>query len=506
MNSRPNVVLIYADDLGYGDVHCYDARCRIPTPNLDALAARGVRFTNAHAPDTICSPSRYGILTGRYSWRTSRKAGNPAPGEQPWIDAGRTTLPSMLKERGYDTAAFCKWGLGGDWTAAARPGREGIDVSPAGIDYSKQIPFGECVGFTYDDLNIWFSYEHYTTTYPCSREPDALEKQDGGRWYFENGWSRGGDPDFESFDMEAAQMHHLENAVRYIDAKGGRAEYEPYHIRDDAPFFLYYASSIPHWPHVPAPQFQGKTGMGYYGDYVYQLDWSVGQILEALERNGMRDNTLVIFTSDNGPERQCYDYVRDYGHYSMGDWRGVKRDLWEGGHRIPFILSWPGIADNGAVSERFVSQTDIIGTVADYLGCALPNDAAEDSFSFLDELVDDHKVAQRRDLAVYHSCNNKMAIRHGDWVYVDGPTGDNEKGKGETRSMQEPQWFRDMRGVEPHDESCELFNLADDPQELRNLASEMPDKAAEMKQRLTRAMEAGRTAPTRPAAEDSHTA
>ena len=497
MDNHPNIILIYADDLGYGDVSCYDARCRIPTPNIDALAKRGVRFTNAHAPDTICSPSRYGILTGRYSWRTSRKAGNPAPGEQPWVEAGRTTLPSMLKDCGYDTAAFGKWGLGSDWEQAARPGRRGLDISVESIDYRKPVHSGQCIGFTYDDVHLWYGYNFHTTTYPCNLEPGAVENKDGGRWYFENGYSRGGDPDFDAFDMEAAQMHYIRNAVRYIDAKGGRVDDERYHIRDEAPFFMYYAPHIPHWPHVPAPEFQGKTGMGHYGDFVYELDWAVGQIAEALERNDMLDNSLIIFTSDNGPERQCYDYIRDYGHYSMGDWRGVKRDLWEGGHRIPFILSWPGVAERGTVSDRFLSQTDITGTLADHLGYALPDNAAEDSFSFLDELIDGHTVAHRRELAVYHTCRNKMGIRKGDWVYVDSHTGDDEKGRGDSRTMQEPQWFRDMRGATSHHENCELFNLADDPQELHNLAADMPEKVAEMKQLLTAVMEAGRTAPSR---------
>jgi arylsulfatase A len=280
MNERPNVVLIYADDLGFGDVGCFDRRCRIPTPNIDALAGRGVRFIDAHAPDTICSPSRYGILTGRYSWRTERKSGNPAPGEQPWIDSDRLTLASMLKSCGYDTAALGTWGLGADWAAAARPGREGLDMSPKGIDYSKHIPAGECVGFTYDDLHLWYGPGYHQTVYPCGRQEGALEKADGGRWYFENGWSRGGEPRFDAFDMEEAQMHYIRRAVDYIDAKGGASENPNYNVTPGAPFLLYYAPHIPHWPHVPAPQFQGTTPMGYYGDFVAELDWAVGRIVE----------------------------------------------------------------------------------------------------------------------------------------------------------------------------------------------------------------------------------
>jgi arylsulfatase A-like enzyme len=497
MSDKPNIVLIYADDLGYGDVQCYDPRCRIPTPNIDALAARGVRFTNAHAPDTICSPSRYGILTGRYSWRTELKGGNPAPGAQPWIEADRITIASMLRDAGYNTAAFGKWGLGSDWAAAAKPGREGLDISPEAIDYGRPIHSGRCVGFTHDEVHLWYGYDHYTTTYPCNREPGAAETRDGGRWYFKNGYSLGGEPDFPAFDMEEAQMHYIERTVGYIDACGGAKPEDDYNADPEKPFFIYYCPHIPHWPHVPAPQFQGKTPMGYYGDFICELDWAVGRIVEALERNGMLENTLVIFTSDNGPERQCYEYIDEYGHFSMGEWRGIKRDLWEGGHRVPFLLSWPGTAGAGTVCDRMVSQTDILGTVADSLGIDLPGDGAEDSFSFLDEFVDGHAVPKRRDLAVYHSCHNKMAIRRGDWVYVHSATGDNEAGRDDLARMQEPEWFRRMRGVREHGESWELFDLATDPQELVNLAAERPEKVEELKTLLARVMDAGRTAPER---------
>ncbi len=489
MSEHPNVVLIYADDLGFGDVGCYDDRCQIPTPNIDSLAEKGIRFTNAHAPDTICSPSRYGILTGRYSWRTSRKTGNPAPGEQPWIDADRTTLASILKDCGYDTAALGKWGLGADWENAARPEREGLDISPDAIDYSKKIPVGECVGFTYDDLHLWYGRDYYETTYPCGQEEGAAEETDGGRWYFENGWSLDGEPRFEDFDMEEAQMHYIRRAVDYIDANGGQSHDPAYNVDPDSPFFLYYAPHIPHWPHVPAPRFQGTTDMGYYGDFVVELDWAVGQIMEALERNDMADNTVVIFCSDNGPEHQCYDYIQDYDHYSMGELRGIKRDLWEGGHRTPFILSWPGEDVESRVSERFLSQTDIIATLADYLDYDLGDDAAEDSFSFLDELIVDHSVPRQRDVAIYHSATGKMAIRKGPWVLVDAPSGDD--------IGAEPEWFRAMRDVESHDQERELFHIGRDPQQRENLYADKPEKARELLDLLQDFIDGQRTAPPR---------
>jgi arylsulfatase A-like enzyme len=203
----------------------------------------------------------------------------------------------------------------------------------------------------------------------------------------------------------------------------------------------------------------------------------------------MLDSTLIIFTSDNGPERQTYGYIEKHGHFSMGTWRGIKRDCWEGGHRTPFILSWPGHARPGTTSQRLISQTDILATVADHLGYALADGEAEDSFSFLDELVDGHAVGARRELAVYHTDNNKLALRQGDWVYIDDPTGD--------RGTQEPRWFREMRGVRPHEEPCELFNLKDDPQQRYNRHPEQAERARRMKEALTGFIASGRTAPRR---------
>lgn len=483
---RPNVVLIYADDLGMGDVGCYNPDSKISTPNMDRLAEYGVRFLDAHAPDTICSPSRYGILTGRYSWRTAIKAGNPEPGDQPWINEGRLTLPGMLKNLGYDTAVFGKWGVGADWAAAAKPGRQGFDISADAIDYSKPIYSGKPFGFTQEEVHLWYSREYFQKKYLINPEENTWYT-DGARWYFKNGMSRGGDPDFAAFDMTDAQMHYIQRSVEYIDAKGGSKTEHDFNIQNDAPFFLYYAPHIPHSPHVPAKQFQGKTEVGFYGDFVCELDWAVGQIVDALERNGLAENTLIIFSSDNGAERQAYGRIKEHDHRSSGNLRGVKRDLWEGGHRIPLIISWPGTLDAGRVSDRFVSQTDFFATLAHYMGVPLPDDAAEDSYSFLDEFSDSVTKMPRRDLAVHHSMDNQYAIRKGNWVLVRAPSGDTNGKYGE------PQWFRDEQGIPTHSESFELFNLAEDPQQKVNLYSTYPEKAKELDRLLKQVMENGRT-------------
>jgi arylsulfatase A len=481
---KPNIVLIYADDLGYGDVTCYNGESKITTPNIDKLADRGVLFTNTHTPSGICSPSRYGILTGRYSWRTDRKNGNPEPGAQTWLNEGRVTMASMLRDNGYNTAVIGKWGLGSDWQAAAKPNREGLDISAEAINYSKPILSGLPFGFTHEEVHLWYGQGYYKKKYPCHDVPGSFESFDGGRWYFVNGMSRGGDPKFNEFDMEEAQMHYIQRSVDYINAASKNTERSEYNLKKDAPFFLYYAPHIPHYPHVPAKQFQGTSGVGLYGDFVKELDWAVGQIVRALEKNNILDETIIIFTSDNGPESQAYSYIKDYAHYSMKNFRGVKRDLWQGGHTVPLIVSYPAKVKKGNKSNRLVSQTDILATLADYLNIELDNKTAEDSYSFLDEIIENQKVEQKREIAIHHSASGKLAIRQGDWIFIDASSGGDSK---------EPEWYREYLGVKPHNEENELFNIIEDPQQTINLVKNNPEKVKELKSILEKYVTKGRT-------------
>ncbi|MDQ8194101.1 arylsulfatase [Coraliomargarita sp. SDUM461004] len=479
----PNIVIIYADDLGFGDLGCYNSGSRIPTPNLDRLAGSGLLFTNAHSPDTICSPSRYGILTGRYfGRRVGVEQNNPLPGAQPEIDPERMTLPSMLRDAGYDTAAIGKWGLGADWAAAAKPGRKGYDPTPTAIDYSKAIFAGKPFGFTYEALHYWYGYEYYEGT---DYDGDFQHPfTDGGRWHFENGIARNGGPNFSEFDMVQAQLDYLKNTVDYIDSKKASEQSEArFNQQSDAPFFIYYAPHIPHLPLAVSPQFIGKSEAGLYGDFVYQLDWSVGEIIDALSRNGLRENTLVIFASDNGPERVAYPRISKYAHFSMGTWRGLKRDLWEGGHRTPFIVSWPGQIEPGA-TEELISQVDVFATIAEILEQALPNEAAEDSISFLPVLQG--KGGQREDI-LCRSASGNLLISRGEWTYMNGVG----------NSTPELDWFREMRSAAFPAPEGELFNLADDPQQIHNLIKKEPSKAKELKTLLQKQVENGRSAPHR---------
>lgn len=485
---QPNIVLIYADDLGYGDVSCYNPSSQITTPNIDALAQNGIKFTDAHSPSSICSPSRYGILTGRYSWRTERKSGNPKPGEQPWIDEGRIALATMLRNNGYNTATIGKWGLGAGWEAAAKPNRKGIDTSPEGIDYSKPIYSGKAFGFTHEEVHLWYGKDVFKKKYACHYEPDAVETYDGARWYFENGMSKDGNPKFDEFDMEEAQMHYIQRSVDYISAASknfkNKAYNEDYNLKKGAPFFLYYAPHIPHYPHVPAKQFQGTSGVGLYGDFIKELDWVVGQIIKTLEENNVLDETLIIFTSDNGPESQVFSYIKRYKHKSMKDFRGIKRDVYQGGHTVPFIVSFPGKIKKGQESNRLVSQTDIMATLADYLNIKLDNNMAEDSYSFLDVLIEGKQIGKVRDFAIHHSASGKLALRQDHWVFINHPKGNDNV---------EPEWYRESLGVEPHEESIELFNIKDDPQQTKNLVKVYPEKATELKAKLEDYIKSGRT-------------
>lgn len=484
-SDKPNVVLIYADDLGYGDLSCYNENSKLNTKNIDKLASNGLMFTDAHASSSISSPSRYSILTGRYSWRSDRKRGNPAPGEQPWIEKDRLTIASMLKNEGYNTAAIGKWGLGADWNNAAREGRKGIDVTPKGIDYSKPIPAGGAVGFTYDALHYWFGAKSYKTHYACHDDKDAAEKADGARWYFENGISQGGNPIFENFNMEDAQMHYIDKVVEYIAVNGGQGENKNFNLDKNEPFFVYYAPHIPHYPHVPAKQFQNKSKVGLYGDFIYELDWAVGRIIDKLKETDQLDNTLIIFASDNGPELQTYKYIDRFDHKSMGNQRGVKRDLYEGGHRTPFIVSYTGMAKKGEKTDRLVSQSDILATIADYVGIKYDTKYAEDSFSFIDEICPEKTVKKKRTMAIHHSAEGKLALRDKNWVFIYDKKGS---------CTQEPEWYRERIGAKNLGTEFELFNIAEDPMQTKNVIKENPEIANNMRNMLFKYIYEGNTA------------
>lgn len=320
---QPNIVFILADDLGYGDLGCYNSASKIPTPRLDRLAAQGMRFTDAHSPSAVCTPTRYALLTGRYAWRTRLQRNVLGPWDKPLIAADRLTVGKLLQEHGYETACIGKWHLGQNYvTTDGKPVVGGIKNALSNVDFSQPIGDGPVTrGFDHYFGTIVPNYPPY-----CFIENDRTVGVPNIPMSGENFNIPG--PTVPDWKLENILPELTNHAVRWIEQ---RAETEK-------PFFLYFSLTSPHYPVVPAPEFVGKTNVGAYGDFVYQTDWSIGQILDALERAGVAENTLVIFTSDNGAEITgevkpgAYDRVQQYEHYSSGELRGAKRDAWEGGH------------------------------------------------------------------------------------------------------------------------------------------------------------------------------
>lgn len=473
---KPNIIYILADDMGYGDLGCNNPASKIPTPNLDRLAKQGMRFTDAHAGSSVCTPSRYNILTGRYCWRSRLKQGIVWEWDAPLIDPDQTTVAHLLREQGYHTACLGKWHLGWNWPM--KNGKHPNDYVDFGvreegmryeleklIDYEGKIEGGPVDrGFdTYFGVDVpnfppftWFENDRLTEA-PTVVKPDDIYGHEGLAT-----------PDWKDEDMIPELTCR---AVELIESQAAAKN----------PFFLYFPLTSPHSPIVPNKEFKGISGAGNYGDFICEVDWVVGQICNALERTGTADNTLLIFTSDNGPEDKTpddigvYQRASEHEHYSMGDLRGIKRDAWEGGHRVPFIARWPKSTPSGTVCDQLITLGDFIATCAQITEVNLNANEAEDSVSML-PLLQGHTDSPVRDFAVHHSCNGKFAVRKGDWVLIDSPNGDDNN---------EPDWFQKERGYRPHNFPAELFNLNDDISERKNGYGEQPEIVAEFTEILS---------------------
>lgn len=446
----PNILYILCDDLGYGDVHALNPdRGKIPTPNIDRLAAQGMTFTDAHSGSSVCTPSRYGILTGRYAWRTRLQSGVLQGNSPPLIAPDRQTVPAFLKSHGYATAAIGKWHLGlrfGDdrWNdpIADGPLQHGFDQF-FGISASLDMP-----PFAYIDGD----------RFPL---PPTVEKK----------WVRTGPAakDFEAVDVLPTLTR---KAVEFVTRQGDARK------QGGPPFFLYLAFTSPHTPIVPTPAWQGKSGLGPYGDFVMETDHATGQVLDALDRAGLADNTLVIFTSDNG----CAPYVdvkhlESLGHFPSAIYRGYKADIWDGGHRIPFLVRWPGHVRPGSRTDALTCQTDLFATCADLLHS--PADA-EDSFSMLPALAGKPPA---RHAIIHHSINGSFAVRKGHWKLELCP------GSGGWAAPRDPEAVR--QGL-PLDQ---LYDLSTDPSEEHNLVATRPEVVKELTTLLQESVADGRTSP-----------
>ncbi len=468
--SNPNIIVILADDLGYGDLGCYNPNSKIPTPNLDRLASEGMRFTDAHAGAASCSPSRYALLTGRYAWRSSLKRGNVPGWGKPIIPPERLTLASMLKQTGYATAAIGKWHLGWNWPTKDGAAPSSITNRLSNVDFTKRITGGPCeLGFDY-----YFGVDLPNFPPYCFIENDHTvgipSLPDDGR---EKLFNRPG-PMLPGWKLVEILPKISQRAVQWLETKA----------KSEKPFFLYLSLTSPHYPVVPAPEFKGKSKAGDYGDYVAQTDWTVGQVLDALRRTGVTTNTLVFFASDNGPEVTgevnpgVYDRAQKFEHYSSGELRGAKRDTWEGGHRLPLIACWPGHIPSARVNSELICQSDLFATIAALVGTSLPPNAAEDSFNQLPLLLGIGLGRSAREAVVHHSGSGKFAIRKGDWVLIDAPSGDENGPRGE------PEWFKQERGYATDKQPYQLFNVHEDLSERKNHAAECSKVVRELKDLL----------------------
>ncbi len=456
---RPNIVFVLADDMGWGDIGAYNPQSGVPTPNLDRLAAHGMRFTDMHSSSAVCTPSRYSILTGRYAWRSRLKKGVLNGYDPTLIEEGRLTVAGMLKAAGYHTAGVGKWhlGLGSDpSTDYAKP------LNPAPTDHGFDYYFGIPASL---DMPPYLYFENDRAVAQPSTETKGSKDPRGVFW-------RAGAM-MPGFDFTQVVPTLTQKAVDVIRKAGSTPE---------QPFFLYFSLPSPHTPWLPAPEFKGKSRAGLYGDYAHETDAMVGKVMAALEANGVADNTIVVFTSDNGADWKEEDGDR-YAHRANAGWRGRKADIWEAGHRVPFLVQWPGHIKPGSVSAEIGSLTDFMATVAAILDLPLPDDAAEDSFD-LSPALERRNRRPIRSTIVDHSIDGMFTIREGNWKLELG------LGSG---------GFSAPRRVEPDPAgpAGQLYDLGTDPGETNNVWDRHPDIVARLSGLLKVYQDAGRTRPAR---------
>ena len=484
--TAPNIIFLMADDMGYGDPGSYNERSKIATPHMDSLAAGGMRFTDAHSGSAVCTPTRYGVVTGRYAWRSPLKRGVLSGYSRALIEPGRMTVASMLRDQGYHTAVVGKWHLGLDWATISEPATwtEG-DTSaafqgaqdfarPEGleIDFTKRVTNGPAtLGFDYSYIipaSLDMAPYVYLENNICERPATVHEP---GRFDGPVFWRPG--EAAEGFDFFDVLPNLTRHAVDYIESRSETA---------GQPFFLYFPLPAPHWPWVPTEEYVGRSGAGKYGDFVMQVDAHIGMLADALKRTGQFENTLFIVTSDNGAEWDP-SHIEEFGHEANHPTlRGKKRDVWEGGHRMPFIASWPARVEAGSTSDQTICLTDLMATAADIVGYALPERAGQDSVSILPALLGEDSRALR-EATVHHSVDGTFGIRQGKWKFIDG------QGPGSN------QWD----GPNDGDPPAQLYDMESDRHEDHNLFTDHPEVVDRLKALLELYKEQGHSRPGRAA-------
>ncbi|MBP87829.1 MAG: arylsulfatase [Planctomycetaceae bacterium] len=489
----PNIIIVYADDLGYGDLSCYNPKAAYKTPRLDQMAAEGIRFTDAHSPCTICSPSRYGLYSGQQVHRTSRRCtAFEGPGGPSYIKPGEMTIADMVKKQGYRTGVFGKWHVGLTWYDKNGKKLGGGFKNSLLIDYEKSTPLEDgpnTKGFdesfitpncpTTDPLYVYI--DNGMVPVPASqRHKRDNVPNPGGKWRWDNdeGWMS---PNYKFVD---ADLLFYDKTLQFItNHRKNRA---------DKPFFVVFSTQIAHAPVLPAPEFDGKTKAGARGDFVYELDALTGRLLDAIKELGIDENTLIMFNADNGPETMHAVWMReDHQHDPAGGLRGVKRDAWEGGHRVPFIARWPGRIPTGQVTSQMTNTTDIFATVASVVGYTLPDDVAVDSYDMLPVMIGTQEDGDPvRPHMLTQSFRSEFQLRQGHWKYLDHKgSGGNSYAKGSLKKYAIPEAAPEATG--------QLYDLTADRGETKNLFFAESAKRRELQTLLAKlTAKGGRSAPT----------
>jgi arylsulfatase A len=484
----PNILLILADDLGYGDLRCYNTEAKVPTPNIDRLASEGMRFTDAHSPATVCTPSRYSLLTGQMAFRVPNGgtvftgAGGPS-----LIAKGRLTLPALLRPQGYATAVIGKWHVGLTFRDAA-----GKPIHQGGIEAVRRIDFARAV----EGGPLDHGFDRFFGTSCCPTTDWLYAFIDGDRipvaptrlldrstlpvHPYANDCREGLiAPDFP---MEEVDMLFLQKSREFIAQQAGRSPRQP--------FFLLHSTQAVHLPSFAGKNFRGRTQAGPHGDFLFEFDHIVGELMRELDIHGLAENTLVVLTSDNGPETTSVARMRaDHAHDGARPWRGVKRDAWEGGHRVPFIVRWPSRVQPGTTTDQLASLTDLMATIAAVTGAELPHEAAEDSFNLLPALEGKAAASIRPYLLTQAFGGARtLSIRRGQWKYIDHRgSGGNNYATAELQRFALPETAPQASG--------QLYDLANDPSETTNLFEQRPDIVKELQTLLQHSKTTGRSRP-----------
>jgi arylsulfatase A len=461
-----NVVLILADDMGIDSVSAFNDKLGLETAAIDHLAREGMSFTDAHSTSGVCSPTRYALLTGRYNWRSRLKRGIVGQWVPPLIEPQRLTIAQMFQNHGYETACIGKWHLGWHWPR--RGG--GTTTKLAEIDFTAPVTGGpNDAGFDYyfgDDVPNWPPYiwrenEKLLGTISTTMKAGAMVGVSAG-------------PAVEDWQFDAVLPEYARRCADFIRQRADSVR----------PYFLFFPMPSPHTPIAPNQTFKGVSGISDYADFLLETDWAVGELLKAIDESGQSENTVVFFTADNGTSPKAdFPQLAEAGVHLNEHWRGWKADAYEGGHRVPFIVRWPGVTKPGSRSAETIVLTDVMATCADLLEFALPATAAEDSVSLLPRLSADRSEPPLHDAVVHHSSEGHFAVRKGPWklMFCRGSGGWSPPREAEARSQ----------GLPP----LQLYHLGRDPKETTNVQSEHPEIVQEMTADLRRMVEQGRTTP-----------